>query len=111
MTCFEYTRFLSALAVAGAVSAGMASALSEPASAAIRCEGNFQITSYGRINTPYCEDNHLAIVARDAGMRVSASQIRHNVGIKERVCRLVGYDIRVKNTCAPYMPESNRRYR
>ena len=31
--------------------------LSDPAAAAIRCEGNFQITSYGRINTPYCEDN------------------------------------------------------
>lgn len=100
-----------AMVAAGALSVIAAGTVSLPASAAIRCEGNFQITEYGRINTPYCEDNYLAIVARKHGMRVTASQIRRSVGIKEQVCRVVGHDIRVKNTCIPYMPESNRRWR
>lgn len=111
MTKTKLMHRTGALAMAGVISAFAASALSQPASAAIRCEGNFQITSQGPINTPYCEDNHLAIVAREHGMRVSASQLRRNVGIKERVCRVVGHDIRVKNTCIPYMPESNRSWR
>jgi hypothetical protein len=111
MTNFKYTRLLSALAVAGAVTAGMASTLSEPASAAIRCEGNFQITKHGRIATPYCEDNYLGRVAREHGMRVSNRAIRYNPSVKERVCLLVGQDIRVKNTCAPYLPDRGRSWR
>jgi hypothetical protein len=111
MTNSKLMRHSVMLAAAGAVAILAGSAISQPASAAIRCEGNFQITSQGPIATPYCEDNHLAIVAREHGMRVSASQIRHNVGIKEQVCRVVGHDIRVKNTCIPYMPESRGRYR
>ncbi len=98
--------------VASAVLTTMIGAAStQPASAAIRCEGNFQITEYGRINTPYCEDQYLAQVASQSGVSVSASAIRRNPGIKEQVCRVVGHDIRVKNTCAPYMPDSDRKYR
>jgi len=111
MTKSKRLRLSGALIAAGALSVVAVGALSQPASAAIRCDGNFQITSQGPIATPYCEDNHLAIVAREHGMRVSASQIRRNVGIKEQVCRVVGHDIRVKNTCIPYMPESRGRYR
>lgn len=102
---------LSSVAVAAALTAVIGAASTQPASAAIRCEGNFQITEYGKINTPYCEDNYLAQVARQNGMSVSASAIRRNPGIKEQVCRVVGHDIRVKNTCAPYMPDSDRRWR
>jgi len=111
MTKSKRLRLIGAATAASAIAVIAASAISHPASAAIRCDGNFQITSQGPIATPFCEDNHLAIVAREHGMRYSASQIRRNVGIKEQVCRVVGHDIRVKNTCVPYMPEGRGRYR
>lgn len=73
-----------------------------PASA-IGCDGNFQVQRDGnRIATPYCQDGHLAIVAREYGMRVSGEDIRSNYGDKERACRLVGDDNRVKDTCSQY---------
>lgn len=81
----------------------------QPASAAIRCEGNFQITEHGRIATLYCQDNYLARVAHEYGMRVSDEAVRYNVGVRKSVCLLVGYDIRVKDTCADYLPEGHRR--
>ena len=92
--------FLSVAAAAG------------PASA-IECEGNFQIQKSGnRIATPYCQDGYLAIVAREYGMKVSAKAIRYNPSEKERTCRFIGDDIRVKSTCAPYNnSDSNRIWR
>lgn len=103
-------RLSAAVVAAGALSVIAAGTLSQPASAAIRCEGNFQITKHGRIATPYCQDNYLAEVAREYGMRVSNKAVRYNVGVKERVCRVVGYDLRVKDTCANYLPDRNRRF-
>jgi hypothetical protein len=73
-----------------------------PASA-IECEGNYQVQKSGdRIATPYCQDGYLAIVAREYGMKVSGQAIRGNYGEKERACRLVGDDIRVRDTCGQY---------
>ncbi len=87
--------------IAAAIFVGMAAAAG-PASA-IECEGNFQIQHSGdRIATPYCADGYLAIVAREYGMRVSAEAIRYNPSEKERACRLVGEDNRVRDTCEPY---------
>lgn len=102
-------RFL-ALAAAGALIALTVGSVTQPADAAIRCEGNFQITSYGRINTPYCEDVYLAQVAREYGMRVSNQAVLRNPSVKERACRFVGNDIRVKSTCQRYLPENNNRF-
>lgn len=78
-----------------------------PASA-IECDGNFQIQKNGdQIATPYCQDGYLAIVAREYGMKTSGKAIRSNQGEKERACRLVGEDNRVRDTCAQYR---NRRF-
>lgn len=94
--------------VAAACFLGLAAAAG-PASA-IECEGNAQIQKNGnRIITPYCEDGYLAIVAREYGMRVSAKAIRYNPSEKERTCRFIGEDIRVKSTCAPYLNNNNDR--
>jgi hypothetical protein len=109
MKPFDQNHNITAVAAAGALAVLLTGVSPQPASAAIRCEGNFQITSYGRINTPYCEDNYLAQVAREYGMNVSASAIRRNVGVKQRTCRLVGRDNRVRDTCRPYLPENNNR--
>lgn len=63
------------------------------------------------INTPYCEDNYLAEVAREYGMRVSAAQVRNDPSVKERVCRLIGQDNRAQNACASYKdPFLKRRF-
>jgi hypothetical protein len=80
-----------------------------PASA-IECDGNFQVQRDGtHIATPYCEDGYLAIVAREYGMHISAQAIRYNPSVKERACRLVGDDIRVKSTCDPYRNDDHFR--
>lgn len=86
-------------------------ALAATPASAIECEGNFQVQRNGNlIATPYCQDGYLAIVAREYGMRVSAQAIRYNPSVKERACRLVGHDIRVKDTCAPYVNDFGRRF-
>lgn len=77
--------------------------------AAITCEGNFQVQNSGaRISTPYCQDDYLAQVARQYGVRADARTIRGNVSEKERVCRFIGDDNRVRDTCAPYRNDSDR---
>jgi hypothetical protein len=76
--------------------------------AAIDCEGNFQVQANGnRIATPYCEDGYLASVAREYGMRVSAQVIRYNPSEKGRVCRFIGEDNRVRDTCANYRNDNH----
>jgi hypothetical protein len=73
-----------------------------PASA-IECDGNFQVQKDGsRIATPYCQDGYLAVVAHEYGMRVSGETIRRDYGEKDRVCRLIGEDNRVRDTCGQY---------
>ena len=36
----------------------------QPAAARISCDGDFQVTQYGHIATPYCEEEQIARVAR-----------------------------------------------
>ena len=45
-------------------------ALRLPADAHISCNGNFQITKYGPIATPYCEEEQIATVAQSYGWNV-----------------------------------------
>ncbi len=79
-----------------------AAAWGSPASA-ITCKGNFQIQRDGsHIATPYCQDTYLAVVAREYGMAVSGRAVRANPSVKERACRLVGDDNRVRDTCVQY---------
>lgn len=73
-------------------------ALALPA-AAITCKDGYQLVQGNYLATPYCQDDLLAKVARQYGMRTSASAIRENPNYKREVCRLVGRDIRVQQTC------------
>ncbi len=87
-----------------------AAAWASPASA-ITCQGNFQIQRDGtRIATPYCQDTYLATVAREHGMAVSARAVRANPSVKERACRFVGDDNRVRDACAPYRNDGDRYF-
>lgn len=95
------------LAVAGL--AACATVANSPANAAIQCDGNFQIIrGQGRISTPYCADANVAFVARQYGMNVSAQAVRQNPSVKQRVCRFVGDDIRIRDACIGYRPEGGR---
>ena len=94
--------------VFAAVLSATAIALASPASA-ITCEGNFQVQKSGeRIATPYCQDGYLAAIARQYGVRTSAREIRWNPSEKARICRFIGDDNRVRDTCAPYRDDHFR---
>ena len=73
-----------------------------PAAVRIECRGNFQITKYGPIATPYCEEEQIAYVARSYGQNVSGYQVRNDPLLKVYLCQTIGYDNRLKGS-APAM--------
>ena len=84
-------------------------ALTLPAAAKIQCEGNFQMSKYGPIATPYCEEEQIAKVARTYGSKVTGSQVRNDPLTKVYLCQLYGHDVRLKGSCAGYSPDSYGR--
>lgn len=70
-----------------------------PAEARIKCVNGFQIVNGSPISTPYCQDNLVAQVAREHGMKVSEAEVRSNPNFKRHVCQFVGRDIRVYQAC------------
>ena len=76
-----------------------------PASARIRCQEGFQMTSQGPIATPYCADQQIAIVAQSRGWKVTAAEIGDNPLKKVYICQVLGSDIRLKGSCAGYGPD------
>ena len=66
---------------------------------AIDCSQGFQRVQGQLIATPYCQDEYLAQVARQYGLKASAAQLRNNPNFKKEVCRTVFSDIRVQTTC------------
>jgi hypothetical protein len=88
-----------------AVAAAGAVLLARPATAEIRCNGPYQLVQGQELATPYCQDGYLARVAREYGMRVSASAVRYNPNVKREVCRFIGRDIRVQQICVSVDPQ------
>lgn len=82
-------------------------AAASPAAARIECRGNFQITKYGPISTPYCEEKQIARVARSYGYAVTDAQVRNNPNTKVWLCGVIGNDNRLKGSCGAY---SERRF-
>ena len=80
-------------------------AAASPAAARIECRGNFQVTKYGLISTPYCEEEQIARVAQSYGERVTGAEVRNNALKKVYLCQVYGYDTRLKGSCAGYAPE------
>jgi hypothetical protein len=74
--------------------------------ARVQCHGDFQVTIYGVIATPYCEEENIAVVAQSYGWRVTASQVRNNPLKKVYICQVLGRDIRLKGSCAGYSPDN-----
>jgi hypothetical protein len=76
--------------------------LASPATARIECRGNFQISKYGPISTPYCEERQIARVARSYGYAVTDEEVRNNPNTKVYLCQIIGGDNRLKGSCAGY---------
>jgi hypothetical protein len=76
--------------------------MASPAAARIECRGNFQISKYGPISTPYCEEKQIAQVARSYGMAVTDAEVRNNPNTKVYLCQMYGGDNRLKGSCAGY---------
>ena len=74
----------------------LAAMLTTPAAARIQCRGNFQMTKYGPIATPYCEEEQIAFVARSHGQRVTAAEVHNNPLTKVYLCQTIGYDFSVE---------------
>ncbi len=96
----------ASLSVASALTMALTGGSAE---ARIACDGPHQIVGGQSISTPYCQDNHLAEVARAYGMRVSAAAVRSSPSVKAQACRLAGYDNRVQTACAGYRHDFQRR--
>jgi len=83
--------------------------LASPASAAIRCDGSFQINSQGEFNSLYCQEDNLAKVARRRGMGVTVGQIRASLSTLHETCLAIGPDISVSDICGQFNQRRNRR--
>ena len=89
---------------------GLLIAMASPAHA-IDCEKGYQRVQGNLLATPYCQDNYLAEVAREYGVKVSAERIRNNPNTKRDVCRIAGRDIRVQTACIDAIsPGRNGRF-
>jgi hypothetical protein len=80
-----------------------------PAEAKIACDKGYQMVQGNPLATPYCQDEYVAEVAHEYGMEASADKVRNNPNFKRELCRFIGNDIRIKDTCSEV--ESNGRGR
>src|SRR5262249_68799 len=76
----------------------------QPAAARILCQGEFQVTKYGLIATPYCADEDIARVANSYGWHREAATVRINPLSKVYICQTLGWDWRLQSPCAGYFP-------
>lgn len=96
----------SGIAVIGVA---LVAGLPQSADARIVCKNGNQLVAGNWISTPFCEDQRVAEVANEYGMKVSAHSVRNNPSVKQEVCRLIGHDIRVNMSCATVLPNLNGR--
>jgi hypothetical protein len=75
----------------------------QPAAARILCEGQFQVTKYGLIATPYCGDEEIARVAHSYGWHREAATVHTNPLSKVYICQTLGYDWRLQSPCGGYL--------
>ena len=79
-----------------------------PAEARIKCQGQSQVTEYGLLATPYCQEEEIARVARSYGWRGTASQVHRDPLTKVYLCQRFGGDVRLKGACGGYSPDAYR---
>ena len=84
----------------------LAIAWTTPGLARVECKGDFQVTKYRLIATPYCAEENIAVVAQSYGWKVTGSEVRKNPLKKVYICQVLGRDIRLKGSCAGYSPDA-----
>ena len=89
--------------VAGAAGVFLVS-LTLSAEAKIACNKGFQNVAGSWLSTPYCRDAYVADVAHEYGFSATAAQVRNDPMFKQRLCRFVGQDIRIKEACDEVNP-------
>ncbi|HVZ04638.1 hypothetical protein [Hyphomicrobium sp.] len=83
----------------------------QSASAKIKCTADgYQDVNGALLATPYCQDQFVSTVAREYGVYAPADKIRNNPNFKRHVCRLIGQDIRIKETCDQVTPSARGRF-
>ncbi|MBS0270477.1 MAG: hypothetical protein JSS54_16090 [Proteobacteria bacterium] len=81
-----------------------------PAEAKILCNKGFQVVQGSMLATPYCQDQYVAQVANDYGFRASPDRVRNDPLFKQHLCRFIGQDIRIKESCDQVSPSVRGRF-
>jgi hypothetical protein len=93
-------RLKMAAGLAGIIFTGLAGS----AQAEIACNKGFQNVQGSWLATPYCQDAYVAQVAREYGFSASPARVRSDPLFKQRLCRFIGQDIRIKESCDQVNP-------
>jgi hypothetical protein len=80
---------------APSVEAHIAGLLPDCTPHAFFARGEFQVTKYGLIATPYCADEEIARVANSYGWHREAAAVRTNPLSKVYICQTLGWDWRL----------------
>ncbi|HEX2842629.1 hypothetical protein [Hyphomicrobium sp.] len=91
--------FIYVLSALGFSTLALAATLPASAQAAIVCKDGFQDSGGNWISTPYCNDAHLAQIARSRGARVSDAEIRENPNRKDEICRFLSGNPNAQDYC------------
>jgi hypothetical protein len=86
--------------IAGTIFASFAGS----AQAGIVCEKGFQRVQGSWLSTPYCRDAYVALVAQEYGFSATPAHVRSDPLFKQRLCRFIGQDIRIKESCDEVNP-------
>jgi|JRYH01.1.fsa_nt_gb hypothetical protein len=89
--------FLIAVSALGL--AALQSVTAVPAEARIACKDGFQLSGGNWISTPYCNDEHLAQIARRHGVKISGNEVRANPNKKYEVCRFLSGSPTARDYC------------
>lgn len=100
-------KYSAALAL---LAAGIAVTISQSADAKIKCTDGYQLVDGAMLSTPYCRDNYVAAVARQYGLSAPDAKVRNNPNFKREICRWIGHDIRVKESCEEVEPTSRGHF-
>lgn len=81
-----------------------------PAEAKIACNKGYQLVQGSWLATPYCQDQYVAQVAHDYGFKASPDRVRNEPLFKQHLCRFIGQDIRIKESCDEVSPSVRGRF-
>jgi len=92
------------LTIAASAACVVFAGLAGSAQAEIACSKGFQKVQGSWLSTPYCRDAYVAQVAKEYGFSATAAQVRNDPLFKQRLCRFIGQDIRIKESCDEVNP-------